>query len=59
MAESEMEIVDLVAALRASIEAAKQRRLDATPCPRCGGDLLRQDFTDSGRCHTPRGDSNG
>ena len=30
---------------------ARQRRLDDEPCPRCGGDRLRNDFTDSGRCH--------
>lgn len=28
-----------------------QRELDAQPCPTCGGDRLRPDFTGSGRCH--------
>ena len=27
---------------------------DDMPCPRCGGDRLRPDFTGSGRCHAPR-----
>jgi hypothetical protein len=56
MAESrEPDRVDLVATIRASIEAARQQRIDNTPCPTCGGDRLRPDFTDSGRCHAPIG----
>ena len=44
--------IDLLAALAASIERAReQRRIDNTPCPKCGGDRLRPDFTGSGRCH--------
>lgn len=31
-----------------------QRAQDNEPCPTCGGDRLRTDFTDSGRCHAPR-----
>lgn len=31
-----------------------QRVLDNAPCPRCGGDRLRADFTGSGRCHVER-----
>lgn len=47
--------VDLMAALKASIEAAQERRRrDNEPCPTCGGDKLRTDFTKSGRCHAPR-----
>lgn len=55
------EIPDLAAALRRSIEVARwrqeQRRLDNTPCPDCGGDRLRTDFTGSGRCHAARADA--
>lgn len=54
------ENVDLVAALRESIEAARMRRQqqqrDSLPCPTCGGDRLRPDFTGSGRCHVERTD---
>lgn len=53
------ETPDLVAALRASVEAARlrrqQRELDNKPCPDCGGDRLRPDFTGSGRCHAETG----
>lgn len=52
--EDEIPVVDLVAALRESIERAKQRRIDNTPCPKCGGDRLRADFTDPTRCHVPK-----
>lgn len=47
---------DLMAKLAASIQRARaeQRARDNEPCPRCGGDRLRTDFTDSGRCHAPR-----
>ena len=48
------ETPDLAAALLESIERARQRRIDNTPCPDCGGDQLRTDFTGSGRCHAPR-----
>lgn len=37
--------------------AEDQQRIDNTPCPECGGDRLRTDFTGSGRCHAPRADS--
>ena len=54
------EIPDLAAALRESFEAARLRReqrlLDDLPCPQCGGDRLRADFTTLGRCHVPRAD---
>ena len=54
------ENVDLVAALRESIDAARMRRQqrerDSLPCPKCGGDRLRPDFTGSGRCHVERTD---
>jgi len=51
--------VDLAAALRASVEAARarQRERDNEPCPKCGGDRLRTDFTSSGRCHAERADA--
>ena len=29
----------------------RQRAIDNQPCPVCGGDRLRPDFTGSGRCH--------
>ena len=32
---------------------AEQRDRDNRPCPSCGGDRLRTDFTGSGRCHAP------
>ena len=35
----------------AFIDLARSRRIDNTPCPICGGDRLRTDFTGSGRCH--------
>jgi len=48
------EPVDLMAALRGSITAAEaQRRRDNEPCPNCGGDRLRTDFTNSDQCHAP------
>lgn len=50
------EPVDLVAALHASVMRAQQRRLDREPCPTCGGDRLRADFTNPDRCHVPRKD---
>ena len=53
-------VPDLASALRESIEAARARRIqreaDNQPCPTCGGDRLRTDFTGSGRCHVPRAD---
>lgn len=39
---------------RFEAEHARRQRIDDTPCPQCGGDRLRQDFTGSGRCHAPR-----
>lgn len=33
--------------------AAIAREEDSEPCPRCGGDKLRPDFTGSGYCHAP------
>lgn len=30
---------------------AEQRDRDNQPCDKCGGDRLRPDFTQSGRCH--------
>ena len=49
-------IPDLAAALKATVAAAReqQRERDNLPCPKCGGDRLRGDFTGSGRCHAPR-----
>ena len=51
---------DLVASLREAITAARlrreQRERDNLPCPKCGGDRLRSDFTGSDRCHAPRAD---
>ena len=46
---------DLRAALQASLVRAieEQARRDKLPCPSCGGDRLRPDFTDSGACHVP------
>lgn len=38
-------------------QRADQRARDNEPCPTCGGDRLRTDFTDSGRCHAPRTDA--
>ena len=39
-----------------AVEAARARQLelDNEPCPKCGGDRLRTDFTGSGRCHAAR-----
>lgn len=34
----------------------EQRRLDQQPCPTCGGDRLRADFTNPNQCHAPRKD---
>ena len=54
------DVPDLAAALREPFEAARSRReqrlLDNLPCPECGGDRLRADFTTPGRCHVPRAD---
>lgn len=36
--------------------AIEQQRIDKTPCPTCGGNRLRTDFTNSGRCHAPTTD---
>lgn len=33
---------------------AAQNARDNEPCPSCGGDRLRADFTGSGRCHVER-----
>lgn len=46
---------DLMGALLASLREhrAEQRKRDNEPCPKCGGDRLRTDFTGSGRCHSP------
>ena len=44
---------DLLAALMQSIEREKQRRRDAIPCGKCGGDRLRADFVNPDRCHVP------
>lgn len=46
---------DLLAALAESIERARQeqRRRDAIPCDKCGGDRLRADFASPDRCHAP------
>ena len=46
---------DLRAALQASLARAieEQARRDKLPCPSCGGDRLRPDFTGSGACHVP------
>lgn len=38
---------------------AEQRDRDSEPCPTCGGDRLRADFTDSGRCHAPTTSTEG
>lgn len=35
-------------------ERHRQAALDRKPCPRCGGDRLRTDFTGSGECHAPQ-----
>ena len=51
-----MSDVDLLAALSASIERAKQQRRDNEPCPKCGGDRLRADFVNPARCHVPKKD---
>lgn len=49
------EAPDLLDRLEMVMAAAiEQARIDKTPCPRCGGDRLRADFTGSGRCHAPR-----
>ena len=42
---------DLIAA---AFYRAEQSDRDNEPCPTCGGDRLRTDFTGSGRCHAPR-----
>lgn len=46
--------IDLMGALTASLQSARQRTRDNKPCPTCGGDRLRTDFTGSGQCHAPR-----
>ena len=52
---SPKDIPDLASALKATITAAReQRERDSLPCPKCGGDRLRGDFTGSGRCHAPK-----
>lgn len=38
----------------AAAERLRQSVIDRRPCPACGGDRLRQDFTGSGRCHVPQ-----
>lgn len=38
-----------------AMERVKQRARDDQPCPSCGGDRLRPDFTEVDRCHAPRG----
>ena len=45
--------MDLLTHLAAAIEREKQRRRDAIPCDKCGGDRLRADFVNSDRCHVP------
>lgn len=54
------DVPDLAAALRESFGAARSRReqrlLDDLPCPQCGGDRLRADFTTPGRCYVLRAD---
>ena len=47
--------MDLLARLAESIERARQeqRRRDAIPCGKCGGDRLRADFMSPDRCHVP------
>ena len=46
---------DLRAALQASLARTIEEldRRDSLPCPSCGGDRLRPDFTGSGACHVP------
>ena len=39
---------DEITAHRAAVRAR-----DNAPCPNCGGDRLRTDFTGSGKCHAP------
>ena len=48
-------VMDLLAHLAESIERARQeqRRRDAVPCDKCGGDRLRADFVSPDRCHVP------
>lgn len=43
----------LANAIVAAFARAEQRDRDNEPCPTCGGDRLRTDFTGSGRCHAP------
>lgn len=50
---------DLMLALLREFRRAKQRRIDKEPCPNCGGDRLRADFTNPNRCHVPRKIGNG
>jgi hypothetical protein len=47
---------DLLAALAASIEAARaaQRKRDDQPCPLCGGDRLRPNYTPGSTCHVTK-----
>lgn len=54
-----MSDIDLMGALAASVQRARQRARDNEPCPKCGGDRLRTDFTGSGRCHAPLADGIG
>jgi hypothetical protein len=44
--------VDLLSALLLSVERARAVRNE--PCPVCGGDRLRPDYTGSGHCHAGR-----
>lgn len=43
----------LANAIVAAFARVEQRDRDNEPCPTCGGDRLRTDFTSSGRCHAP------
>lgn len=47
---------DVMGNLLASLHLHReeQRARDNEPCPACGGDRLRADFTGSGRCHAAR-----
>jgi hypothetical protein len=47
-ADGRVWVADETTFLNARILQAAQDRL---PCPRCGGDRLRADFTSSGKCH--------
>lgn len=47
--------IDLLAALAGALDRARehQRKLDNEPCPKCGGDRLRRNFTPGEPCHAP------